>query len=199
MRSSMSRPAAASICVKALMSAPAQNSVGFGEATTTAATCPSSSVPRRARAPRSTSGESELAGGLSSHSTATVLAAPVELDRRLLVARLGLRGRGRSPGRSWGPGGPGRRAGGAAAAARSARPTPPARRSSAARTSSSPRRSARANGPGTMPVPSISAEVDLPHPGDALLEDEAGLHERLQLKRSAIRSSSCGVRVSACS
>ena len=70
MRSSMSRPAAASIFVKALMSAPAQNSVGFGEATTTAATCPSSSAHARSNASM-TSGASELAGGLSSHSTAT--------------------------------------------------------------------------------------------------------------------------------
>src|SRR5215218_300065 len=70
LRSNSSFPPDASICVNALMSAPAQNSAGFGEATITALTLPSTS--RHAASSASiTCGESEFAGGLSSHSTAT--------------------------------------------------------------------------------------------------------------------------------
>ena len=69
-RSSSSLPPASSIWVNALMSAPAQNSAGFGEAMMIALT--SSSTSRQAASSASiTWGESEFAGGLSSHSTAT--------------------------------------------------------------------------------------------------------------------------------
>jgi hypothetical protein len=56
--------------VNALMSAPAEKSAGFGDATTTARALPSTSPHARWR-PSSTSGEREFAGALSSHSTAT--------------------------------------------------------------------------------------------------------------------------------
>ena len=69
-RSSSAWPAAASIRVKALMSAPAQNSAGLGEAITSARTLPSTSSHARSSASMA-SGESELAGGLSSQTTAT--------------------------------------------------------------------------------------------------------------------------------
>ena len=51
------------------MSAPAQNSVGLGEAMMTALALSSTSLHARSSA-SITAGESELAGGLSSHSTA---------------------------------------------------------------------------------------------------------------------------------
>ena len=69
-RSSRSLPAAASIFVNARMSAPAQNSAGFGEATIIARAEPSTSPQARSSA-SITVGESELAGGLSSHRIAT--------------------------------------------------------------------------------------------------------------------------------
>ena len=69
-RSSSSRPPASSIFVNALMSAPAQNSAGFGEATIIAFALPSTSSHAVSSA-SITSGESELAGGLSSHRIAT--------------------------------------------------------------------------------------------------------------------------------
>ena len=51
------------------MSAPAQNSAGLGDATITALALPSTS-PHAASSASITCGESEFAGGLSSHSTA---------------------------------------------------------------------------------------------------------------------------------
>jgi hypothetical protein len=69
-RSSMPLPPDASICVNALMSAPAQNNAGFGDATMTALTLPSASF-QAASSASITCGESEFAGGLSSHRTAT--------------------------------------------------------------------------------------------------------------------------------
>ena len=70
-RSSSSRPPASSIFVNALMSAPAQNSAGFGEARIKACTDGSPSAASHAIfSPSTTSGEIELAGGLSSHATA---------------------------------------------------------------------------------------------------------------------------------
>ena len=69
--SSSSRPDASSIFVNALMSAPAQNSAGFGEARISACTDGSPSAASHAFfSPSTTSGEIELAGGLSSHATA---------------------------------------------------------------------------------------------------------------------------------
>ena len=71
MRSRCARPESASHVVNALMSAPAQNSVGFGEASTIAR-APRPTRSSHARASASiVSGESELAGGLSSQTTAT--------------------------------------------------------------------------------------------------------------------------------
>ena len=69
--SSSSRPPASSIWVKALMSAPAQKSIGLDEATTSA--WMDSSPSTRSQifcSARITSGEMELAGGLSSHAIA---------------------------------------------------------------------------------------------------------------------------------
>ena len=51
------------------MSAPAQNSAGFGEAMITARAVPSTCL-QAASSASMTCGESEFAGGLSSHSTA---------------------------------------------------------------------------------------------------------------------------------
>jgi hypothetical protein len=68
-RSSDSRVAPGSTLRNALMSAPAQNSAGFGDAMMTARAFPSTSfhaVPSASI----TCGASEFAGGLSSHSTA---------------------------------------------------------------------------------------------------------------------------------
>ena len=71
MRSRCPRPDSASHLVNALMSAPAQNSAGFGEARTIAR-APRATRSSQARASASiTSGESEFAGGLSSHTIAT--------------------------------------------------------------------------------------------------------------------------------
>jgi hypothetical protein len=69
-RSSSSRAPASSIPANALMSAPAQNSAGLGEAMTTAPTAPWTSPQARSSA-SITAGARELAGGLSSHRTAT--------------------------------------------------------------------------------------------------------------------------------
>jgi hypothetical protein len=69
-RSDSSRPPVSSIFVNALMSAPAQNSAGFGEATIIARALPSRS-PHACSSPSITAGASELAGGLSSQTTAT--------------------------------------------------------------------------------------------------------------------------------
>ena len=69
-RLSSSRPPASSSEVNALMSAPAQNSAGFGEAMIIAFT-PPPSIDRQAFSSASiTCGASELAGGLSSHRIA---------------------------------------------------------------------------------------------------------------------------------
>jgi hypothetical protein len=51
------------------MSAPAENSAGLGEAMITAAAPPSTSL-QAFSSDSTTAGESEFAGGLSSHSTA---------------------------------------------------------------------------------------------------------------------------------
>ena len=73
------------------MSAPAQNSAGFGEARIIACAAGSPSAASQAcSSPSTTSGEIEFAGGLSSHATASSPRG-VELDRRVLVARVGLR------------------------------------------------------------------------------------------------------------
>ncbi len=59
--------------VKALMSAPAQNSIGLAEAKISARTVPSLPTASQARLSASTtSGEIELAGGRSSQAIATV-------------------------------------------------------------------------------------------------------------------------------
>ena len=64
-------PPASSICVNALMSAPAQNSAGFGEARIIARTSPEPSIAFQAVSSASiTVGEIEFAGGLSSHTIA---------------------------------------------------------------------------------------------------------------------------------
>ena len=69
--SSSSRPEASSIFVNALMSAPAQNSAGFGEARIIALTAGSASIASHALPSSAiTSGEIELAGALSSHTIA---------------------------------------------------------------------------------------------------------------------------------
>ena len=58
--------------VNALMSAPAQNSIGLADANTTARTSPSSTtVDHNVTSVRTTSGEIEFAGGRSSHAIAT--------------------------------------------------------------------------------------------------------------------------------
>ena len=60
------RPAASSIVVNALMSAPAQNSIGLAEANTSARMAPSSVTASQSfRRACTTSGEIELAGGRS--------------------------------------------------------------------------------------------------------------------------------------
>ena len=71
MRSRCTRPESTSHFVNALMSAPAQNSAGLGEARIIARTLPWIVLPGPREPPRSTSGPSEFAGGLSSQSTAT--------------------------------------------------------------------------------------------------------------------------------
>ena len=69
--SSSSLPAAASIFVNALMSAPAQNSIGFAEAMTSARIVPARSTSSHTlRSAATDSGEIEFAGGLSSQAIA---------------------------------------------------------------------------------------------------------------------------------
>ena len=183
-RSAPGRPPRPS-AVNDLMSAPAQNSAGFGEARMTAPTLPSTS--RQACSSASiTAGESELAGGLSSHRTATSSPRRSSLTGRGLVARLGLRVRVEALAALRRRGGPGRPAGAAGAAARSARPTRPRRRSSAASTSSSPRKSARANGPGTMPVPIIRPRSISRTPAMPSSSTRQASTSALSVKRSAI-------------
>ena len=196
-RSSISRPAAASICVNALMSAPAQNSVGLGEATITARRLAVDLRPgplerldhlRRERVGRR----------VVEPQHGDVVAAAVELDRRGLVAGARAAGRGRSPGRSWRRAGPGRRAGAAAAAARSARPTPPRRaRARPARRRARGSRRAR-TGPGTMPVPSIIPRSISRTPATPSSSTRQASTNALSVKRSAIRWSSGG-RTQPCS
>jgi hypothetical protein len=70
-RSSSSLPPASSMPVNALMSAPAQNSAGFGEARTIARAPLASTSPHAFSSASMTVGESEFAGGLSSHRMAT--------------------------------------------------------------------------------------------------------------------------------
>jgi hypothetical protein len=71
-RSSRSWPPLASIVVKALMSAPAQNSIGLAEANTSARVGPSLATASHTRSSASTtSGAIELAGGRSSQAIAT--------------------------------------------------------------------------------------------------------------------------------
>ncbi len=69
--SSSSRPAAASILVNALMSAPAQNSIGLAEAKISARTPRETATSHTLRSAATTSGEIELAGGRSSQAMAT--------------------------------------------------------------------------------------------------------------------------------
>ena len=88
-RSSSSRPPASSIFVNALMSAPAQNSAGFGEATIIARRAALDLGPRRLE--RLDHGRRERVGGRVVEPQDRDVAAAVELDRRLLVALLGLR------------------------------------------------------------------------------------------------------------
>src|SRR5450755_608829 len=65
-------PAGGSIVVKALMSAPAQNSIGFAEANTSARTVPEPDTSSHSFVSvRATSGEIEFAGGRSSQAIAT--------------------------------------------------------------------------------------------------------------------------------
>ena len=69
--SSSSRPALSSMLVKALMSAPAQNSIGLADANTNARTEPPPlTVSHASRSTAIISGESELAGGRSSQAIA---------------------------------------------------------------------------------------------------------------------------------
>src|SRR5215210_1875319 len=127
--SSSSRPELSSILVKALMSAPAQNRAGLGEARIIALTSGSASIASHAvRSSPMTSGEIELAGGLSSD----------------------------------------------------------------ARTSSSPRKSARAKGPGIMPVPIIiprSMSRTPAMPSSSTRQDSTNA---FSCKRSASASSMAG-------
>ena len=118
-------PTSASHFVNALMSAPAQNSAGFGEASTIArAPRADQVVPGAARAP-SIDVRRERVGRRVVEPDDRDVAAQVELHRRVLVARPRPADTGRSPGRSWRPAAPGRPAGAGSAAARSARPTRP--------------------------------------------------------------------------
>ena len=72
MPSSSSLPAAASIVVNALMSAPAQNSIGLAEAITRLLTVPAPLIASQSlRNACTTSGEIEFAGGRSSQAIAT--------------------------------------------------------------------------------------------------------------------------------
>ena len=71
MPSSSSLPPAASIFVNALMSAPAQNSIGFAEANTSARTELPVTASHTFWSAWTTSGAIEFAGGLSSHAIAT--------------------------------------------------------------------------------------------------------------------------------
>ena len=64
------RPDSASHSVKALMSAPAQNSAGFADASTIARARPCSSS-QAVRSAAIVAGASEFAGGFCSHTTAT--------------------------------------------------------------------------------------------------------------------------------
>ena len=121
------------------------------------------------------------------------VAARVELDRRASPSPRRAAGRDRSPARSWRRAGPGPPAGAAPAAARSPRPTPRSACSSAARTSSSPRKSARANGPGTMPVPIIIPRSMSRTPAMPSSSTRQASTSALSWKRSATRSSICVV------
>ena len=126
-----------------------------------------------------TAGESELAGGLSSHSDGDVVAAAVELDGRGLVARLGLRVRVEALA-----------ALGAQAALRDEPAQHERRREVLAPLLLGPLErgehvvEAAEVGAGERPGDHAGAhhqaEVDLAHPGDALLEHEAGLDDRLE-------------------
>ena len=70
-RSSSACPPASSIVVNALMSAPAQNSIGLAEANTSDRARPASVTSRQSFASASTtSGAIEFAGGRSSHAIA---------------------------------------------------------------------------------------------------------------------------------
>src|SRR4051795_1819701 len=70
-------------------------------------------------------------------------------------------------------------------------------RSSAARTSSSPRASARANGPGTMPTPSMSPRSISRTPAMPSSSTRQASTKAFSPYRSTIRSSSPGSAVSA--
>ncbi len=152
---SRSLPAAASIVVNALMSAPAQNSIGLAEAITSARMFPAERTASHSRRSACTiSGAIEFAGGRSSQAIA-IVATRLELDRTLLPASV-------RPGVGEEPlagldarGDPARPAAGGSRAARSARPTPRRRARAAASTSSSPTWSARAKGGGMIPAPAI--------------------------------------------
>ena len=165
-------------CVNSLMSAPAQNVNGFDEAITSARALPSTSSQssvssrdhlRRERVGRRAVQPRDRRRRRASRAARSRAARP----RRAA-------GRGRSPGPSSCRAGPGRPGGAGSAAARSARPTPPARARAPRAISSSPCSSARANGPGMMPAPIIMPMSMSLMRGDALLEHEAGLDERLQ-------------------
>ena len=82
-------PPAASIVVNALMSAPAQNSIGLAEANTSARTLPEAiTASHTFRSAWTTSGEIEFAGG-SVEPRDRDLAPRLELDRTLVPARVG--------------------------------------------------------------------------------------------------------------
>ena len=146
-------PTSASHCVNALMSAPAQNSAGFAEASTIARAprrhqrAPGLAQPRDRRRARASS-----PAGCRARRPRRRRAAPASPGPS--TARPA--GTDRSPARTPRPAAPARPAAAGSPAARGARSSP-RRASSAASTASSPRASAAANGPGLTPAPSISA------------------------------------------
>ena len=85
MRSRCARPESASHFVNALMSAPAQNSAGFGEASTIAR-APRATRSSQARGERLDHVRRERVRGRVVEPDDRDVAAQVELDRRVLVA-----------------------------------------------------------------------------------------------------------------